>query len=853
MNSFFHRHRIAILWGVLGSFVIGSVFLFAFNQIFYRPGRPQGEAAEVVLVVDDVEINRATLNQAYRNLVDTYERLYRSLGMDFTQQLVGTDGLFRQRTLLARAAEGLIYQVIVEKEAKRLGISVPKTELKRETENRYREYLSQLGISEERFQEFLASRGIPLEQFKRDLQNQVRFELLEEKLKAYVVGPIEPTEEELKEYYEEVKELYRTEPEKVKVAYLVVHGDEALANELLEKAKAEEADFASLAEGHEAVEAGETELFARGESDLPWDVEGKAFELSVDEVTLVKEGDDFYILKLLDRKEAVYKPFEEVKEDLKESYIKEKEGEIWNSWRKEKRAKIQLEVKDRILQAFLAYNQGEPEKALEILLETKGNLLDPELDYLIGRIYEDLYLKVGREKAELEKKESRTEEEEKKLQELKEKAEEYKNKAIDHYIAFSQEGEPDEALYQRILNLDPQNAYARVQLGNIYFSRELYIEAEREYDQALEAKPDMVEAIVGQGDVAMALGFYDRAAERYRKALELRPKDNRMKTKLAEALLKAGNVAEAKALLEEVLKESPSYHQALKLMGDALVAEGKAKEAISYYERAIERNPSWDYRLALGDAYKAAGDTDEAMEIYEEIKDRYPYRHEPYVRLAELHEELGDIEEALFWYREALKRTTDTIEKEKIARAIVELVPDDLKERFRLATYYQENYKYSAAIEQYRYILERDPENIDALLGIADSYAGKAEYDEALKHYRRALELVEDDDLKIEVLTRIIENEKKRVLPKEELTLAAKEALWERAMIYKRLGKTEEAKEDLKRIYEADPDFRADELIPFLKQLGVEVEEQTPSETAAPPEGTHEEETQTQSKPQGEG
>ena len=842
MNSFFRRHKVTILWAVLGSFVIGSVLLFAFNRIFYRPGRPRGEAAEVVLVVDDVDINRAALDRAYTDLVDTYERLYRSLGLDFNEQLAGTDGIFRQRTLLTQAAEGLIQRVIVEKEARKLGISVPKAELERETERRYREYLSQLGVSEERFRKHLAARGITLERFKRDLMAQVKLELLEKKLKAYVVGPIDPTEDELREYYEKVKERYRTEPEKVKVAYLVVHGDEDLAKELLEKAKAEGVDLASLAQGHEAVEAGETDLFARGESDLPWDVEGKAFELKVGEVALVKDEatGDFYILKLLEKKEAVYKPFEEVKEELRDSYIKEKENEIWSSWLKEKRAQIPLETKDPVLRAFIAYSQGDTEKALEILLDAKKNLLDPDLDYLIGRFYEELYLEVGREKAELEKKESRTEEEEKRLKELEAKAEEYKKKAIEYYIAFSQEGEPDEALYQRILNLDPHNAYARVQLGNIYFSRELYIEAEREYDQALKADPNMVDAIVGQGNVAMAMELYDKAVERYRKALEIRPDDNRIKTKLAEALLKDGNTSEAKAILEEVLKEAPSYHRALKLMGDVLVAEGKPGEAIPYYEKAIERNPSWEYRLALGDAYKAAGDIDEAMEIYEEVKDRYPYRYEPYVRLAELHREMGDTDEALFWYREALKRTTDTLEKERIAKAIVELAPDDLKERFRLATYYQENYKYSAAIEQYQYILERDPENIDALLGIADSYAGKTEYDEALKYYRKALELAKEDDLKIEILTRIIENEKKRVSPKEELTQAAKEALWERALIYKKLGKTEKAKEDLQKIYEADPNFRADELIDLLKELGVEVEEQTPSQTISPPAGEQE-------------
>ena len=845
MNDFFRRHRVAILWAVLGSFVFGSIILFAFNRVFYyRRGRPQGPEAETVLVVGGEEFDRATLDQAYRNLLDTYERFYRSLGLDFDEQLAGSEGLFRREMLRAQAAEGLIYQVIVAQEARKLGISVSKSELSRAAEERYQEYLKSLGVTEERFEEYLRLRGQTLAQFKAALRNQVQFQLLEKKLKAYIVGPIEPTEEELRAYYEEHKDRYRKEPEKVKVAYILIKEDEELANQVLEKAKAPDADFAELVKEYSQDEetkenGGIIDWFARGESDLPWDVEGKAFELDEGEVTLVEHGDDFYILKVLGKRPPVYKPFEEVKEDLKKTYIQEKEREKWDAWRKEKREQIQLEAKDPVLAAFIAYGEGDKDGALDRLLAAKQTMLDPNLDYYIGRIYEDLYLDVGKEVAELEEKQERTEEEEEKLNELKEKQEQYKKKAVEYYTAFAEEGgEGDEALYKRIIALDPRNAYALTRLGDLYLERELYVEAERWYDQAVEADPEMVEAIVGQGNVAMALGAYDRAQDRYRRALELRPDDNTLKLKLAEALLKGDKLPEARSLIEEVLSASPNNDRALKLMGDLLMAEGKPEEAIGYYERAVERNPAWDYRLALGDAYRAAGNVDEALDIYESVKNRYPYRYEPYARLAEVYKEEGDTEEALFWYEEALKRTADTQVKEALAKAIVELAPEDLKARFRLANYYYQNYKYSAAIEQYQYILSRSPNDIDAILGIGDCYVGKTQYDEAIKWYKKALTLTEDDEERIGILGRIVEADRKKVGPKGKLTQEGLEALWQRALIYKRLGRTAEAKKDLQEIYDTDPTFRAEELIPLLKELGVEVEEQTPSVIPAPESGT---------------
>jgi tetratricopeptide (TPR) repeat protein len=807
------------------------------------------------MVVDGVEIKSGTLEQAYTNLVDTYTQFYRSLGMDFTEQLVGTDGLFRRETLRAQAAEGLIYQVIVDKVAKRLGISVPKSELNKAVEENYWNYLKSLGVDEARFAEYLRARGLTIAQFKESLRPQVRFQLLEERLKAYIVGPIEPTDDELKAYYEENRTRYQEQPEKVKVAYILIKSDEAMANEVLEKAKAPDADFSALVSEYSQDEkaketGGVVDWFARGEADLPWTVQTKAFELSEGEVALVQDGDNYYIVKLLGKKPPTYKPFEEVRDDLRKTYVQEKEREKWDAWRKEQRSQVKLEVKEPILLAFIQQGQDDVERAIQTLLSAKASLLDPNIDYYLGRLYESLYLKIGTEKTELEKKESRTEEEEKRLAELQKRYEEYKEKAVEQYIAFAEKGEGDEALYQRVIALDPNNAYAHLRMAELYFARGLYIEAEREYDQVLRVNPNSVEALVGQGDVAMAIGLFDRAVEQYQKALEIKPNAVYIEVKLAAAYLKGEKFSEARAVLDEVLKATSSNDRALKLMGDLLMAEGNPKEAISYYERAVEKNPAWDYRLALGDAYKAVGDTDKAEEIYNAVKTRYPYRYEPYARLGDLYRDLGDEEEAIFWYTEALKRTTDTTVKETLAKKIVDLKPDDLEARFRLASYYYENYKYSAAIEQYNFILERAPQNIDALLGLGDCYVGKTEYDEALKYYKQVLVFAADDDLKIAVLGKIIESEKKRVSPREELTREAMEALWQRALIYKRLGRTEKAKEDLQRIYAADPAFRADELVSLLKELGVEVKEQTPPRTVSG--AMTEETTQTQSQQTGE-
>jgi tetratricopeptide (TPR) repeat protein len=111
----------------------------------------------------------------------------------------------------------------------------------------------------------------------------------------------------------------------------------------------------------------------------------------------------------------------------------------------------------------------------------------------------------------------------------------------------------------------------------------------------------------------------------------------------------------------------------------------------------------------------------------------------------------------------------------------------------------------------------------------------KTKYDLALEHYRRALELARTPAQRLSVYDKIVASEEGRAGPAGTLSAEGLQALWERALLYREQGEDEEAKADLERIYDLDPTFRADELVPLLSELGVEV--QTPSQTTESPSG----------------
>ena len=826
MSRFFLKYQKAIIWAVVIGFLLGGIGLFTFQR-FSPP--PKGSAEEVVLVVEGKKFSRQDLQDAYDNLIRYYTRLYQIFGQDFTQNLQGTEGAFNRHIYRASAAEGLIRQTLIRKEARALHVSVSKAELERAVEERYQKTLEQFGGDEKTLESYLSAQGLTLADYRRQLRASQEYQLLEEAVHKQVVGPIEPTDEQLLTYYQEHQDRYQSQPERIRVAYIKV-SDSELADQLLAQAQAPDADFAALAKEHSEDENYETDWFSKGGSGLPREVEDAAFKLSEGQVTLVDVLGDYYIVKLLGRKPAVVPPFEEIRDRVEEDYIREEDNRRWTEWYETLRKGAKIEVLDPLLHAFLLY-PSDKKAALDILLaaEAQGTISDIYLDYYIGRMYEQLYSDVGTQIAELKGKDELTEEEQAKLEELSAQEEEYKQKAIEYYLKFADTGEGDEAFFNRVIALDPQNPRIHYRLAELYRERGQYVQADREYQQAIDAKPDFVAAYIGQGDAAMAMQLYGRAIQCFKEALALQTGSRTIELRLAKAYLRDEQYDQARPLLEKLLQAQPDNDTVQMLMGDLLLAQGDVEGAIEHYQAAFRKNPTSEVQLKLAHAYLVAGQLDEAKKEYQDLIHRFPYRGEAYDGLGDVYRKLGEDEQALEQYREALRRTYDVATKEAIAEKIVELAPDDIDTRFKLADYYRQEYKYDSAIRQYQEILAHDPGNVDALIGLGDCYVPKTEYDTALDYYQQALAKLEHPERKLLVLDKIVDCETQRAGPQGKLSQAGLEALWQRALIYHDQGKDDKAKADLERIYKTDPSFRADELVPLLQELGGEV--QTPPAT----------------------
>lgn len=198
-----------------------------------------------------------------------------------------------------------------------------------------------------------------------DKQKKVAFQLTktielymrDKFIKEEIYRDIEPTEEEILDFYESVKEEKYSEEEKVNIREIMVK-DEKLAKEIILMAKKGQ-DFGLLAEkfterrGYKKKK-GELGYFRRGFWGAPGD---KAFELRKGEIAgpiTLENKSGFSIIKLLDRKPFRIKSFEEVKETVIKDMDKHIKQEREDEWVNNRRKKVQVIVYNDVLEKVFA-------------------------------------------------------------------------------------------------------------------------------------------------------------------------------------------------------------------------------------------------------------------------------------------------------------------------------------------------------------------------------------------------------------------------------------------------------------------------------------------------------------------
>jgi len=190
-------------------------------------------------------------------------------------------------------------------------------------------------------------------------------------------------------------------------------------------------------------------------------------------------------------------------------------------------------------------------------------------------------------------------------------------KALKEAIAHHQAGRlpQAEALYQQILQVDPNHPDALHFLGVIALQMKKNEVAVELISKALAVKPDLAEAHNNLGLVLKDQGLLDAAVEHCRKAIALKPDFAEAHNNLGIALKDQGKLDEAIKHYQKALSIKPDYPLALSNLGFALQAQGLLNEAVKHYLKALAIKPDLaEAHINLGGALQNQGKPDEAIE-----------------------------------------------------------------------------------------------------------------------------------------------------------------------------------------------------------------------------------------------
>ncbi len=259
----------------------------------------------VVATVNGSAITRADLDMEINRLVPQ-ELYHRSISPE------------KQKEIEKKALDNLINTELFYIEAKRQGLKVDNSELKKSINSLKSSY-----PSAKVFEDTLKKNGVTMSVFEEKVRKSLAVEkLIEKEVKVSI------TDEDLEEYYKKNTGKFK-EPEALRIRYIYIkinpseQDGRKKAKERIKEAYSKiksGSDFAQIAQTYShdmsRVKGGDVGFVHKGM--MPQDIEKAAFSLKVGQVSEIIETDiGHHIVKVEEKRASRQVPFKEIKDKLK--------------------------------------------------------------------------------------------------------------------------------------------------------------------------------------------------------------------------------------------------------------------------------------------------------------------------------------------------------------------------------------------------------------------------------------------------------------------------------------------------------------------------------------------------------
>ena len=219
------------------------------------------------------------------------------------------------------------------------------------------------------------------------------------------------------------------------------------------------------------------------------------------------------------------------------------------------------------------------------------------------------------------------------------------------------------ASYDRAIALDPANPDPYNNRGNALWRLKQHHEAVASFDQAIALKPDYAEAYNNRGNALRDAKDFEAALASFDKAVSLRPLFPDAHNNRGNALRDLKRFEEAAASYDEAIALKPDYAEAYNNRGNALQSLKRLEDAAASYDKAIALKP--DYADAFHNraaTQRLLKQPDAALASYDTALQLNPQHADAYYGRGLVHASQKDHARALADYDQAIALKPDYAE-----------------------------------------------------------------------------------------------------------------------------------------------------------------------------------------------
>ena len=252
---------------------------------------------------------------------------------------------------------------------------------------------------------------------------------------------------------------------------------------------------------------------------------------------------------------------------------------------------------------------------------------------------------------------------------------------------------------------------------------------------------------------------YDEAIIQYSNAIELDPRFGEARLRLADALARVGNIRGAVAQQIRAADLLPNHFDAQLVAASVLLARGQFEDAETRVRQALELEPeNIDAQIVLGNALAGLKDLEGALAQIEQAIEVDPQQARSYASLGALQALRGDSEEAEGAFKKAVEVEPDEInthlalanylwssgrtdEAEASLEDALLIDPANAVANRALATLYMTSNRSAEAEAPLKFLTERDTEAMEPRLQLAQYYGRVGRLEDAKEQLEQVAEI----------------------------------------------------------------------------------------------------------------